>query len=320
MFIALVVGCAVCTALSMSGAFISDFKIGYWIGSTPRNQEMWKFAGIIVASLVVAFVIPVMDSGYHFLVRDPATGELVSNTKVLPAPQANMIAAVSKGLLEDAANQPWLLYGLGGFVAIMLYMAGVPMLAFALGIYLPISINMAVLAGAFVAHLVGSTGGSEKVKKARQDQGILIASGLMAGAAIFGIITAILRQPALGAPIQYHFHAAKSSCLTQTPTGELFLESKPAGWYEGICGPGDQPADVPGPCRRLLPAGKEGRRVGPPRGGRSRRRRSERVRSFSPAQAFTGPGGRRRLAGEGRPFAERFPANLLRPLLIRRTL
>ena len=82
------------------------------------------------------------------------------------------------------ANQPWLLYGLGGFVAIMLYMAGVPMLAFALGIYIPIAINMAVLAGAFVAYIVGKTGGSEKVRKARQDQGILIASGLMAGGAI----------------------------------------------------------------------------------------------------------------------------------------
>ena len=133
---------------------------------------------------MVAFVIPLMDSAYHFMVADPATGKMVSNTKVLPAPQANMMAAVTKGLLEDPANQPWLLYGLGGFVAIMLYMAGVPMLAFALGIYISIPVNMAVLAGAFVAYIVGKTGGSEKVRKARQDQGILIASGLMAGGAI----------------------------------------------------------------------------------------------------------------------------------------
>ena len=81
---------------------------------------------------------------------------------------------------QDPANQPWLLYGLGGLVAVMLYMAGVPMLAFALGMYIPISINMAVLAGAFASYIVGNTGGSEKVKKARQDQGVLIASGLMA--------------------------------------------------------------------------------------------------------------------------------------------
>ncbi len=98
MFIALIVGCAVCTALSTAGALISDFKIGYWIGSTPRNQERWKFAGIILAALVASFVIPLMDSGYHFVVP----GTTISNTDVLPAPQANMIAAVSKGLLEDA--------------------------------------------------------------------------------------------------------------------------------------------------------------------------------------------------------------------------
>ncbi len=237
MFIALIVGCAVCTALSTSGALISDFKIGYWIGSTPRNQEVWKFAGIILASLVVAFVIPIMDSGYHFTIADPVTGEMVSNTKVLPAPQANMMAAVSKGLLEDPANQPWLLYGLGGLVAIMLYMAGVPMLAFALGIYLPISINMAVLAGAFVSYIVGKTGGSEKVKTARREQGILIASGLMAGAAIFGIITAILRQAAIGAPIQY-VSIGEKFWLDEAEGGESFLQSEAMHWYEGLVGQG----------------------------------------------------------------------------------
>ena len=234
MFIALVVGCAVCTALSMSGAFITDFKIGYWIGSTPRSQERWKFVGIILASLVVAFVIPVMDSGYHFLVPDTT----IPNTKVLPAPQANMIAAVSQGLLKDAANQPWLLYGLGGFVALMLYMAGVPMLAFALGIYIPFATNMAVLAGAIVAYIVGKTGGSEQVRKAREDQGILIASGLMAGGAIFGgILPAILRQPALGAPIQW-ISLGEPFLLESTKAGEPFLKGYPLPWYEGIWGQG----------------------------------------------------------------------------------
>jgi putative OPT family oligopeptide transporter len=238
MFIALIVGCAVCTALSTSGAIISDFKIGYWIGSTPRNQEIWKFAGIILASLVAAFVIPVMDEGYHFMVTSPATGELVSNTKVLPAPQANMIAAVSKGLLEDPNNQPWLLYGLGGFVAIMLYMAGVPMLAFALGIYIPLPVNMAVLAGAFVSHIVCNTGGSEKVKKARQDQGILIASGLMAGGAILGgIIPALLRQPMLGWPIQY-ISIGEEFTFKKTQAGMPFMESKLQQWCEGFTGQG----------------------------------------------------------------------------------
>jgi putative OPT family oligopeptide transporter len=251
MFIALIVGCAVCTALSTSGALVSDFKIGYWIGATPRNQQIWKFAGIILASLVVAFVIPLMDSSYHFTMADPATGQMVPNTKVLSAPQANMIAAVSNGLLADRANQPWLLYGLGGLLAVMLYMAGVPMLAFALGMYLPIFTNVAILAGAFAAYLVGRTGGSEKVKKARQDQGVLLASGLMAGAAIFGIITAILRQPSLGmilsrfgiefpalnAPIRYISIGEKLS-LAQTKDGVWLLDSKAREWYDGAWGQG----------------------------------------------------------------------------------
>ncbi len=203
MVIALIIGTAVCTALSTSGALITDFKIGYWIGSTPRNQEKWKFLGVVVAALVVALVIPLMNDAYHFLIQDPTTGALVSNDKVLPAPQANMLAAVSKGLMSDPANQPWLLYGLGGLVAVLLFMAGVPMLAFALGMYLPLSINLAVLAGASVAWLVGKTGRSPAVRKMRSEQGILIASGLMAGAAIIGLVTAVLRLPQVGAPIRF---------------------------------------------------------------------------------------------------------------------
>jgi MFS family permease len=207
MIIALVVGTSVCTALATSGALISDFKIGYWIGSTPRNQQKYKFLGIVAASLVVAFVVPLMDDAYHFVVPDPnapaESGKVISNDKVLPAPQANMIAAVSKGLMDDPANQPWLLYGLGGIVAILLFMAGLPMLAFALGMYLPIAINMAVLGGAAVAWLISRTGGSKEVRQARAEQGTLIASGLMAGAAIIGILTAVMRLPAVGAPIRF---------------------------------------------------------------------------------------------------------------------
>lgn len=204
MFVALIVGTAVCTALSTSGALISDFKIGYWIGATPRQQQRWKFLGIAVAALVVAFVIPVMDSSYQFLIEDPSNpGQMISNQEQLPAPQANMIAAVAKGLLDDPANQPWLLYGLGGTTAIVLFMAGIPMLAFALGMYLPIGINTAVLLGAVTAWIVGKTGGSERVRKSRSEQGILIASGMMAGAAILGIISATTRIPDIGAPIRH---------------------------------------------------------------------------------------------------------------------
>ena len=199
MIVALIVGAAVCTALSTSGALISDFKIGYWIGSTPRNQQRWKFLGVVVAALVVALVIPLMDEAYHFL--DPVTG--LSNDKVLPAPQANMIAKMAKGLMADPASQPWLLYALGGIAAIMLLMAGVPMLAFALGMYLPIYINMAVLAGAICAWVIARTGKTVEEKKARAEQVNLVAAGLMAGAAIVGLMIAVLRLTGIGAPIQY---------------------------------------------------------------------------------------------------------------------
>lgn len=230
MIVALIIGIAVCTALSTSGALITDFKIGYWLGSTPRNQEKWKFLGMFVAALVVAAVIPIMDNAYGFLITDPETGLLVSNEQALPAPQANMIAAVSRGLMDNPANQPWLLYGLGGAVAVMLWMAGIPMLAFALGMYLPISINMAVLAGAVVAWIVGRTGGSEEVREARTEQGTLIASGLMAGAAIFGVITAILRTPDVGAPIRYLSFGVDFSLQ------DGVLSETAAHWYEGFQG------------------------------------------------------------------------------------
>ncbi len=234
MIIALIIGTAVCTALSTSGALITDFKIGYWLGSTPRNQERWKFLGMAVAALVVAAIIPLMDSAYRFVVEDPVTGALVSNERVLPAPQANMIAAVSNGLMSDPANQPWLLYGLGGMVALMLLMTGVPMLAFALGIYLPISINAAVLAGAVAAWLVSKTGGSERIRKARAEQGILIASGLMAGAAIFGILSAVCRVPNLGALIR-HISVGVDFWLEDVG-GTAVLEEHAHAWYEGFQG------------------------------------------------------------------------------------
>lgn len=219
MSIALIIGTAVCTALSTSGALITDFKIGYWIGSTPRNQQLWKFVGVLLAAAVVAFVIPIMSKAYDF-----------SNQDMLPAPQANMLAAVSKGLMLDAANQPWLLYGLGAVVAVLLYMAGVPMLAFALGMYLPLSINIAVLAGAFTAWVVSKTGATEAETKARTEQGILIASGMMAGAAIVGIVTAVLRLTDVGAPIRHLAvgvkFTIKKGALHETATD----------WYSGATG------------------------------------------------------------------------------------
>jgi putative OPT family oligopeptide transporter len=232
MVIALVMGTAVCTALSTSGALISDFKIGYWLGSTPKNQQRWKFLGLALAALVVAVMIPLFDSAYQFVKEDPDTGLMVSNVKELPAPQANMIAAVSRGLMDDPANQPWLLYGLGGAIALMLLMTGIPMLAFALGMYLPISINAAVLAGAVTAWIVARTGGSAEERQNRQDQGILIASGLMAGAALFGVLTAFLRTTEFGAWIRF---ISVGQRFSLDETGDS-LVSVAMPWYEGFQG------------------------------------------------------------------------------------
>jgi len=233
MFVALVIGTAVCTALSTSGALVTDFKIGYWIGATPRNQQIWKFAGIVLAALTCAFVIPLMDRSYHFLVAGPG-GTLVSNSEVLPAPQANMLAAIVNGLMSGA-QQPVLLYVVGAVVAIVLYMAGVPMLAFALGMYLPISINLPVLAGGFVAWLVSRTGDSERVRESRREQGTLIASGLMAGAAIIGIVSAVSRLPEVGAPIRFLGVGEKFFYAT-TAAGNTVLKSETAEWFDGFPG------------------------------------------------------------------------------------
>ncbi len=193
--IALVIGCTVCTALSTAGGCISDFKIGYWLGATPREQQRWKMLGAVVASVAVGLVIMILAKSYGFTVLNEA-GQKVANPD-LPAPQGNLMAAIVTALL-GGEDQPYLLYALGGLVAILLEMAKVPPLAFALGMYLPIQVNMAVFAGGFAAWVVGRTGRTAEVKAARAEQGTLIASGLLAGAAIIGTIGATLRLDLLG--------------------------------------------------------------------------------------------------------------------------
>jgi len=233
-FVVLVVGCAVCTALSVAGALISDFKLGYWIGATPKAQQHWKFLGIGIAALVVAFVIPLMDQAYQFLVIEPGAG-LVPNDKVLPAPQANMIAAVTKGLMSGE-NQPFLLYGVGAIMALLITMAGIPTLAFALGMYMPIGINFAVMAGGFVAWLVGRSSKNKEIAEARSNQGVLVASGMIAGAAIIGIISAILRLEWTGFAIQ-HISIGEVYSVAQHPvTGADILKSQAQAWFEGFPG------------------------------------------------------------------------------------
>jgi len=200
MSVALVVGCAVCTALSTSGAFITDLKVGYWLGSSPFQQERWKFLGILIASLCVGAVIWVLATSYGFLIDD-GSGVLVANPN-LPAPQGNLMATIVSSVM-GGEQQALILFLLGGIVAIMLEMAKVPALAFGLGMYLPIEINMAVFFGAAVGHFISRTGRNDAEREARKEQGTLIASGLMAGAAIIGTIGAILLLPQVGAPMQY---------------------------------------------------------------------------------------------------------------------
>lgn len=231
-FVALVIGTAVCTALSVSGALISDFKVGYWIGATPRQQQVWKFLGLAVAALVVAFVIPVMDQAFHFLVEK--NGVMVSNEEVLPAPQANMIAAVIKGLMTGG-QQPYLLYGLGALISILVTVAGIPTLAFALGMYLPIGINAAVLAGGLTAWLVARSGRSPREREARANQGTLIASGMMAGAAIIGIVSAVLRLDWTSHAIRF-VSLGKSFEVVAAADGVAVLKDSAAAWYEGFSG------------------------------------------------------------------------------------
>ena len=224
MSVALVVGCAVCTALSTSGAFITDLKVGYWLGASPFQQERWKFLGILIASACVGAVIWVLATSYGFMIEDPATGQMMVNPN-LPAPQGNLMATIVSSVM-GGEQQALILFLLGGIVAIMLEMAKVPALAFGLGMYLPIEINMAVFFGAAVGHFISRTGRTEEECEARKEQGTLVASGLMAGAAIIGTIGAILLLPQVGAPMLL---------IDILHTSEQGLSAF-SGWYEGIGG------------------------------------------------------------------------------------
>ncbi len=185
MLTVLIIGCAVCPALSTSGAFISDLKVGYWLGATPRRQQRWKFLGIVVAALCVGLVIHVLEAGYGFVVSP-------EHPNPLPAPQGNLMASIV-GAIFGGADSPWLLYVMGAAIAVMLEMTALPALAFALGIYLPMYINLPVLAGGIAAWLLARRGRTPKEKTARKNQGILVASGLVAGAAIAGVTSAVLK-------------------------------------------------------------------------------------------------------------------------------
>ena len=181
MVAALIIGGVVCTALSMAGGFITDLKIGYWLGSSPYKQEGWKFVGTLVSAATVGGVILVLNKTYGF------TGE-----GALVAPQANAMAAVIEPMMTTG-EAPWMLYGAGAALALILTMINVPALAFALGMFIPLDLNTPLLVGGLIAHFVGTRSKSEKVNKSRRDRGTLIASGFIAGGALMGVVSAVLR-------------------------------------------------------------------------------------------------------------------------------
>ena len=180
MVAALIMGGVVCTALSMAGGFITDLKIGYWLGTTPKKQETWKFLGTLVSAATVGGVMMLLNHTYGF-----ASGQLA-------APQANAMAAVIDPLM-NGVRAPWELYGLGALIAIVLTYFKIPALAFALGMFIPLELNTPLLVGGAINWFVTSRSKDVETNKARGEKGTLIASGFIAGGALMGVVSALLR-------------------------------------------------------------------------------------------------------------------------------
>lgn len=195
---AMVVGGVVCTALSMAGGMTTDMKIGYWIGTTPAKQQTWKFVGTLVSAATVGGVMIILNEAYGF-----------TDTDVMAAPQANAMAAVIDPLMMGG-DTPWLLYGVGAVLALLLNWLKVPALPFSLGMFIPFQLNAPLLIGAIVSWFVGNRSKDEEVNKARKERGTLIASGFIAGGALMGVVCAAL------AFCDIKFEAPKSEVLTNT--------------------------------------------------------------------------------------------------------
>ena len=177
----MVIGGVVCTALSMAGGFVTDLKIGYWLGSTPRKQESWKFVGTLVSAATVGGVILLLNDVYGF-----------SGPNALVAPQANAMAKVIEPIMMGGET-PWMLYIAGAVLAVLLNWLGVPALAFCLGMFIPMQLNAPLLVGGAIAWFVSTRSADKAVNDARRDRGTLIASGLIAGGALFGVFAALTR-------------------------------------------------------------------------------------------------------------------------------
>jgi putative OPT family oligopeptide transporter len=185
---AMVVGGVVCTALSMAGGFVTDLKIGYWLGSTPKKQESWKFLGTLVSAATVGGVIMMLNSVYGF-----------DGPNALAAPQANAMAKVIEPMMTGA-DTPWTLYLVGAILALILNWLGVPALAFCMGMFLPLSLNTPLLVGGIISWFVSHSSKDAAVCKLRSERGTLISSGLIAGGALFGVFAAVTIMCGMPAP------------------------------------------------------------------------------------------------------------------------
>lgn len=180
MVAALIMGGVVCTALSSAGAFITDLKIGYWLGATPKKQETFKFLGILVSAATVGGVIIILNKAYGFT---------PDNSDVMAAPQARAMAAVIEPLMSGQ-GAPWLLYGIGAVISIVLTMCGVSALAFALGMFIPLQLNLPLIVGGLVNWYVNSRSTNVTLNQRRNEKGTLLASGFIAGGALMGVVSA----------------------------------------------------------------------------------------------------------------------------------
>ncbi len=180
MLAALIMGGVVCTALSMAGGFITDLKIGYWLGTTPAKQEAWKFLGTIVSAATVGGVIMILNKTYGFTSNE------------LAAPQANAMAAVIEPLMSGT-SAPWLLYGIGAILALILTFLKIPALAFALGMFIPLELNTPLMIGGAIAWYVSTRSKDKDLNTARLEKGTLLASGFIAGGALMGVVSAAIR-------------------------------------------------------------------------------------------------------------------------------
>jgi uncharacterized oligopeptide transporter (OPT) family protein len=222
----------------VSGGFITDLKIGYWLGTTPRHQERFKFLGVFVSAVSVSLAILLIQKAYGFTLNGGILEGGVPNPSI-PAPQGNLMAVIIRSLMVQS-QIPYFLYAMGALIAILLVMADVPPLPFALGMYLPIQINMPLFVGGLVAWLLGrasgNTGrGSKKgdidAGDSPKNRGTLIASGFIAGGALMGVLGAVMNLNEIGKPIRFLSIGARYTAETVAATGKTVWNIPAAGGY-----------------------------------------------------------------------------------------